>query len=63
VQQTTDEIKETIIRLVNDSGNPWLTGVCCINMDDKVSDDKIEMIFKTAEELRKKYQKEISANA
>jgi hypothetical protein len=53
VHQTTEEIRETIVRLVNDSGNPYLTGVCCINMDDKVTDDKIDTIFETVGELRK----------
>jgi hypothetical protein len=41
-----------IRRLVKDSNNPWLTGICCINMDDKVTDDKIHTIFSTAEQLR-----------
>jgi hypothetical protein len=63
LQQTHDEIHDTVTRLINDSGNPYLTGVCCINMDDKVSEDKIETIFKTVEALRGKYQKEIHANA
>jgi len=54
IKQTNDEIRETIIRLVNDSGNPYLTGVCCINMDDKVTDDKVDTIFETVEDLRKK---------
>ena len=42
--QSTNEIREIITRLVNDSGNPYLTGVCCINMDDKITDDKIVYI-------------------
>lgn len=58
VQQTNDELRETITGLVNDSGNPWLTGVCCINMDDKVTDEKIDTIFETVANLRKKYQNE-----
>ncbi len=52
-QQTNDEIKETITRLVKESGNPYLTGVCCINMDDRVSDSKIDTIFQTVEILKK----------
>ncbi|NIA29641.1 MAG: hypothetical protein GWP06_06975 [Actinobacteria bacterium] len=52
-KQSADEIRETITRLVSDSANPYLTGVCCINMDDKVSDEKITAIFETVEELRK----------
>ncbi|HBE43725.1 MAG TPA: hypothetical protein DDW27_21540 [Bacteroidales bacterium] len=56
INQTNDEIRETITRLVNDSGNPFLTGVCCINMDDKVEDGKVMEIFKTVEDLRNKYR-------
>lgn len=49
------EIHETITRLVNDSGDPYLTGVCCINMDDTVTDEKIDAIFETVKELRNKF--------
>lgn len=54
-RQTHDEIRNSITRLVKDSGNPNLTGVCCINMDDSVSDDRIDTIFETVEDLRKEY--------
>jgi len=57
VKQSNDEIRDTIIRLVNDSNNPYLTGVCCINMDDKVTDDKITTIFETVETLKNQYKK------
>jgi len=33
--------------------HPYLTGVCCINMDDHVSDDKVRTIFETVFDLRK----------
>ncbi len=52
-------IEQTIRRLVNDSGNPYLTGICCINMDEKVSDGKITTIFETVEQLRKGYTEHI----
>jgi hypothetical protein len=52
ITQTRAEIRETITRLVRDSGDPYLTGVCCINMDDKVADDKITALFETVQELR-----------
>jgi len=55
ITQTTAEIRETITRLVQDSGDPYLTGVCCINMDDKVTDDKITALFETVQELRQHY--------
>ena len=48
-------IETTITKLVEDSNNPWLTGVCCINMDDGVEDKKINTIFRTVENLRNRY--------
>ncbi|MDR3296960.1 MAG: hypothetical protein LBS94_01840 [Prevotellaceae bacterium] len=48
---TADEIASTIRRLVDDSNDSTLTGVCCINMDDKVSDDKVCAIFDTTASL------------
>jgi hypothetical protein len=53
INQTNEEIRSTITRLVNESGNPYLTGVCCINMDDNVEDEKVLEIFRTVKELRK----------
>jgi hypothetical protein len=52
VHQTPDEIRGTIRRLVHQSGNPWLTGVCCINMDDQVSDEQITAILEEVQTLR-----------
>jgi len=51
-RMSKEEIRQTITRLVTDSGNPFLTGVCCINMDDQVSDQQVAAIFETVEELR-----------
>jgi hypothetical protein len=56
VGQSADEIHSTITRLVSESANPYLTGVCCINMDDTVGDDKINAIYETVNELRQKYK-------
>ncbi len=39
VRETPDEIGQTVRRLVKQSANPWLTGVCCVNMDQQVRDD------------------------
>jgi len=58
VHQTADEIRVTIRRLVADSGDPRLIGVCCINLDKTVADAQVSAIFQTVEELRL----EISAN-
>ena len=59
VKQSEEDIRQTIIRLVHDSANPYLTGVCCINMDDKVSDKQITAIFETVSELRRQYEASI----
>jgi len=55
IEQSAGEIEQTIRRLVADSGKPELTGVCCINIDEKVTDDKISCMFETVAALRKKY--------
>ncbi len=55
VDQSADEIRQTIRTLVGESGNPWLTGVCCINMDDQVSDQQVSAIFEEVESLRQEY--------
>jgi hypothetical protein len=52
-RQTPDEIRATIVRLVRESGNPWLTGVCCINIDNTVSDAQVAAIFETVADLRR----------
>ena len=44
------------VRLVRDSGNPYLTGVCCINMDESVPDERITTIFETVKTLRKEFE-------
>jgi len=56
VHQSPAEIGETVTRLVRQSDNPWLTGVCCINMDHTVSDEQINAIFDTVSELRRQYE-------
>jgi hypothetical protein len=52
-RRAPEEIRETIVRLVGESANPWLTGVCCINMDDTVTDAQVAAIFGTVAELRR----------
>lgn len=53
VKWSTDEIREIITRLVADSDNPELTGVCCINMDANVKDEQVAAIFETVRDLQK----------
>jgi hypothetical protein len=55
ITQNTTQIADTICTLVEASANPDLTGVCCINMDEKVTDDKITAIFETVFALRRGY--------
>jgi hypothetical protein len=56
INQTPEQIGSTVRRLVMDSGNPALTGICCINMDQRVSDAQVGAIFEAAEELRREFQ-------
>ncbi|PIE35947.1 hypothetical protein CSA56_02150 [candidate division KSB3 bacterium] len=53
--QSVKDIRSIVTTLVHDSGNPWLTGVCCINMDQNVSDEQITAIFQTVYGLREEY--------
>ena len=55
VHLDNDQIRQTIIELVRHSGDPCLTGICCVNLDETISDEKIGIIFETAEELKKEF--------
>ena len=55
VKKSPEEIRRTIRELVGQSGNPWLTGVCCINMDQQVTDQQVTAIFEAVSELRGEY--------
>ncbi len=60
---TPAEIRDTVRRLVHESDNPWLTGVCCINMDHTVQDDQIRAMLDAVAELRDEYRSKIKSNA
>jgi hypothetical protein len=47
------EVRETVIRLVGQSADYELTGICCINMDDTVKDENVDAIFEARKELLK----------
>lgn len=47
------ELEKIIREGVAASGNPYLTGVCCINMDAETDDEKVRTIFRTIEALKK----------
>jgi len=50
--QSHEELEEFIRNGVVLSGNPYLTGVCCINMDDETDDEKVRTIFRVVETIR-----------
>ena len=50
--QTSYDIRRTVRRLATESGDPWLTGVCCINADQRVSDEQITALLEETEALR-----------
>jgi hypothetical protein len=52
-RSSPEEVKETVRRLVKQSGDLRLTGVCCINIDDTVDDENINAVFEAREELLK----------
>jgi hypothetical protein len=54
VSQSVEEIRQAIETRVAASADPYLTGVCCINMDDRVTDNKVRAIFETVISLRRK---------
>ena len=55
VEASEDEIAGTVRRMVSASANPWLTGICCINLDERVSDGQIDALCRVVEELRLEY--------
>ncbi|MHC4401808.1 MAG: hypothetical protein ACYTG0_19220 [Planctomycetota bacterium] len=55
VGQRPDEIRAAVRELVHQSDNPYLTGVCCINMDHQVTDEQVAAIFEEVELLREEY--------
>lgn len=56
-RQTPDEIRAIVRRLVKESADPHLTGVCCINMDQDVHDEQIEALLDETRVLRKEYER------
>ena len=56
-KQTPDQIRQTVRRLVQESANPRLTGVCCINMDQQVTEEQITALLEEVATLREEYAK------
>lgn len=56
-RRTPDRIRQDVRRLVHRSGDPWLTGVCCINIDPQTTEEQITAIFEEVQALRVEYGK------
>jgi hypothetical protein len=54
VGQSADEIRRDIESRVEASGDPALTGVSCVNLDDRVTDGQVRAIFETVFDLRRR---------
>jgi hypothetical protein len=46
-----EEVRQTIFRLVEQSGDLCLTGLCCVNMDGTVPDENVTAIFEARKEI------------
>jgi len=57
-ERSPDQIHILVHRLARDSSDPALNGLCCINMDDTVTDEQISAIFEAAGELRQNAKRE-----
>jgi hypothetical protein len=55
VRWSAEEVRRTVTERVEASANPRLTGVCCINMDDRVGDAQVRAVFDAVFELRRRY--------
>jgi hypothetical protein len=51
------QIRQTVRQLVHQSDNPWLTGVCCINMDQQATDEQVTALLEEVKSLRAEYGK------
>ncbi len=49
---TDAQLEEIVTARVKASGDLYRTGICCINMDDTVEDERIDTLFRIVEECR-----------
>lgn len=49
---SSDELREIISSRVEASGDVWKTGICCVNMDSEVRDERVDEIYQIAKTLR-----------
>ncbi len=52
-EQSPEQIHGLVQDLAQASGHPTLTGLCCINMDDTVTDEQVKAIFEAVGDLRR----------
>jgi hypothetical protein len=50
----TNAISACVKNLLVQSQKPYLTGVCCINMDEKVQDEQVIALLRTVAEERER---------
>ena len=55
--QSNQEIEGFIRKGVDLSGDPYLTGICCINMDAETDEEKVRTILRAVKTLRTEYNK------
>lgn len=58
--KSKEDIGSLIRKLVSDSNNPFLTGICCINMDYQVQDSTVETILKTVHDIKDEFLLQIN---
>jgi hypothetical protein len=48
------DLEANIRRLIDESGDPALTGICCINLDGNTDDSKIRTIYRTVASIARR---------
>ena len=48
---SSEELREIISSRVKASGDPYKTGICCVNMDDTITDERVKEIYQIANDL------------
>ena len=56
-RMSEEEIRDCVNGLLAQSCDPYLTGVCCINMDNSVRDEQVTALLRTVAEVRERVEK------
>ena len=48
---SSEELREIISSRVKASGDLYKTGICCVNMDDTITDERVKEIYQIANDL------------